>query len=197
MKQRVITLLVAILAAPTTSWAESGDLYGIIGLQHSKIDASSSTRSTDNTETGFDLGIGYPVHDNVAIELIYNDFNEYLQYGTNPAASAANRYTISNSATAWSLGGVFSYPVANKFDLIAKAGLFRWETETDYTRASTNTSGTLPTDTSVSGTDHYYGIGLEYNLENSMKVRVDHTKYREDGTTIDAHRTGVSLLVDF
>jgi OOP family OmpA-OmpF porin len=182
--------------------------------------------SVDDNDSGFNFGIGYEVNEFFSIEAGYVDLGSLLTAsGSASAGGTAGSgtlggynysYTSNLAATAtatvdvdgWTLGGVFKYPATEQLDLFAKAGLFNWDGT--GSASATITTGTLTVDGSnytgthsvggeIDGTDAFYGVGLSYDVNDSIAIRADYTRYKFDAynTTVDADAFGAALVAKF
>ncbi len=183
--------------------------------------------SVDDNDSGFNFGIGYEVNEFFSIEAGYVDLGSLLTAsGSASAGGTAGSgtlggynytYTSNLAATAtatvdvdgWTLGGVFKYPATEKLDIFAKAGLFNWDGT--GSASATITAGTLTVDGSnysagtystggeIDGTDAFYGIGIAYDVNDSIAVRADYTRYKFEAynTTVDADAFGAALVAKF
>ncbi len=223
MKQRVITLLVAILAAPTTSWAQAGDLYGIIGMQNSEVDADTSALSDaglsiDDNDASYNFGIGYQVNDTVSIEAGYMDMGTPLTasgsysatsagsgtYGTSTYSyteNAAGTVNADADADGWTLGAVFNMPVTPQIDLLAKAGYYFWDADVTATGTVTG-AGSVTIDgttysaggtASISASSSKSGEDLYYGIGGSYKLDDNYT-VRGDYTRYEVWDQDVDVI---
>jgi hypothetical protein len=234
MTMKKMMLAAAVLAASGSAFANgmTDKLYGVVGFQNSELDVDTSGLdslgfSTDNDDNSFNLGLGFKVNDNFAVELGYMDMGQVLKSSASFSATtgvitgnigndtytysagAAGSAEVKADADGWTLGAVFSLPVSEKVDVLAKAGIFKWDAKASF-NASLNANETLTVngvaytssaaftvsgDLSEDGTDPYYGVGLSYDINDKFTVRADYTKYEVWDEDIDV--MGAALLVKF
>jgi len=224
-------LAAAVLAVSGSAFAEgmTDKLYGVVGFQNSELDADTSALteigiSVSDDDNGFNLGVGYQVNDFFAVELGYMDMGKVLSASTGTlsvsgagstnlggnsiswTSNLAGSADASADADGWTLAGVFTMPISDKFDAYGKVGLYNWDASARLT--GTISAGTLTVNgtaytsatyeiASVSddGTDPFYGIGLKYNINDKFAVRADYTQYEVWDEDIDV--MGAALLVKF
>lgn len=180
--------LVVALAAGTfgggAAWAQArtaapavnaGDLgfYAGLGAGSVKFDgACSGTTSCDDRDTGFKIFGGYNFNNVFGAELGWHDLGSV---SSSTAAGGGNA-----DVKGLELSAVARFPVTSAFSVFAKAGAFRWDT---------NTSGTF-TGSSGTGTDWTWGLGATYRFTRNWAGRLEWQQFRDvgngGGTDVDA-----------
>nr|WP_297461261.1 porin family protein [uncultured Halomonas sp.] len=133
----------------------------------------------DNVFKGF---VGYEFNPYFATELFYADLGRTRLEGNN----GANTDLESN---AYGVSLVGKLPLADWFELFAKAGMAKWETDVD---------GNLG-DASIDledndGIDPVYGVGAQFNFEPIL-VRAEYERYDFDSDyKIDTFTASVGFL---
>jgi len=211
-KLYLASVAIALAASSTASFGiDAGQFYVTGGIQQMNIDIDTSGTTgatTDEDDTGFNLGVGYKVNDFFSVE------GGYMDLGKASATLSAGGSALGLSMTAGSvtaeadydavyLGGVFEYGINDKLSLNAKGGLYWWDADyratyssatfrlNSYTYVVTNGTTTWSDD----GDDIYYGLGATYNLSDNLQVRADW--YRSDTDDGDVDVLGLNLVTSF
>ena len=190
-------LLVTSLCVVSSSWADQGRFYFGAGVGTTKIDTGIShltgSAKLDDTDTGYRLMLGYQFTPNIAAE------GFYTRYGrASISGNAGDRFqfdgvtyqflttaTINLDISAVGLGGVFSLPVSNSFDLHVRAGMTSW-------KADASAAGTVSNE---NGTDLYYGAGVRYNFNEKTAVSVDYEQSKLSKGLNSASLFSANLIV--
>lgn len=186
-KLKQLALVVAVAAGTfggSAAWAQArtaapannaNDLgfYAGIGVGTAKYDgACSGTTACDDNDTGFKVFGGYNFNNVFGAELGWHDL------GSVSSSTAAG--SGSADVKGLELSAVARFPVTSAFALFAKAGAFRWDT---------NTSGTF-SGGSATGTDWTWGLGASYRFTRNWAARLEWQQFRDvgsgGGTDIDA-----------
>lgn len=147
-----------LLALPQVAMAEG--YYVDIGVGQAKADLPDVAGWTkDDTDTAYSIGFGYKFNNSIAIE------GGYLDLGT--ASYSSGTLKASADVNGFYLGPVLSLPLADKFELNARAGVYFWDADSD------------------NGEDLYFGIGATYNATKNIAVGVDWTRYDIDWADVD------------
>ena len=231
MNKQLNTALAALFlatASMTVSAAENENWYGYVGMQNNELDVNTSSLensglTVDKKDTGFHFGAGYKMNNNLSFEMGYLDIGK-ASIGTGTmSATASGVGTVGGSSYSYSadlagtadatvesdgytLGGIYSVPMADKLEGFLKAGMYFWDAEAKVT--GTITDGTLTIDgtaytagaydvagLSKSGSDLYIGLGGSYELSPELSLRADYTKY--EVWEEDVNVTGLTLVSKF
>lgn len=169
MKKIFVMITACFLSISSISNAEEKYLFGGVKLFNYGIEGSdlqvintslvnlgfsSSTSSTDNTGVGFDLGVGFNVSENLALEVGYVDYGtlEINTTTTGPAETIKTEIS-GNGLTA---AAVLKIGDATE-NFYVKGGMHRWDfkgTATTSLGSSTEPLGT--------GTDPMLGAGFSF-----------------------------------
>lgn len=178
MQRLIATAVLAGLVA-TPAFAQSYQyqpynpnegLYLGAGIGGATLDSDSFDQlndlgaNTDDSDTAYKLFAGYQFNPNFALEGSYLDFGEF-DANLGPKSLEA-------SAEGFGFSLVGKLPIQNGFSLHAKAGLIAWDGDIDYRDSSTGLSASLGGD----GTDPYYGLGAEYQV-NQVILRAEYERY--------------------
>jgi OOP family OmpA-OmpF porin len=124
--------------------------------------------SCDDTDTAWRILAGYRVNRHFALEAGYH------QLGEVSASGPGGRVTIEPKALEFLAVGIL--PVAAKFSVYGKAGLYRGETE-----ASGNSILFGAISESESNTDLTFGVGLQFDFTHNLGVRAEWQRYQDMG----------------
>ena len=169
------------LALPATALAQGAYFGAGIGQSSVDIDCDLDiTCTADEEDTGFKLFGGYNFTPNFGLEAFYVDLGEASITGTDSFLGAA-RATIEVSG--FGLAAVGRLPVADRFEILGKAGLFIWDIDVGV--QSGIGSGSLSDD----GTDLMLGLGGGYKLTENLSLQAEWERFLDVG---DDNTTGQS-----
>src|SRR5918999_616226 len=94
---------------------------GALGQAQVDIDCTGAT-SCDEKDTSWKIFGGYQFNRNLAIELGYINFGEATASGPTPPFGTTS---VKFESTAFELVGVGSMPIADRFSIFGKLGLYR------------------------------------------------------------------------
>ncbi|WP_280553379.1 porin family protein [Halomonas sp. 25-S5] len=181
MKRLIATAALAGLVA-SPAFAQSyqynpaeGPYLGA-GIGHSSLDNDTLNEwdsygvSTDDTDTGYKLFAGYQFNPNFAVEASYLDFGDFSASGS----SGPDNANIKLGVDGFGFALVGKLPIQNGFSVHGKLGMVAWEADLEgnatldgsYYRASAGEDGTDP----------FYGIGAEYEIQQIM-MRAEYERY--------------------
>lgn len=143
----------------------SADL--LIGFADHQIDYHNGSSESGN-DISFGLRGAYSVHQNVAIELAYQDYGETDDTYFDQFGDTINDRVSASAITAGVRG---SYLLQNGFSLSARLGASMWETEARQTGSSLTGERSGKDD----GTGLYFGVGAEYTLNERFSVGAEYT----------------------
>ena len=144
----------------------------------------------DGKDSAWKIFGGYQVNRNFAIELGYTDLGEATVNVSGPGGNL----NASVESSAWELVGIGSLPVANRFSVYGKLGLYRGEVE--GRGAGTVLGVPVNFNEDDSGTDLTFGIGAKFDLTRNLALRGEWQRYNDfSGADIDV--LSVGLVVRF
>ena len=164
-KLRLLAVLCFLTLGSATHALANG--YLLLGAGSSKDDV------LDESATGFKIGVGTMINENLAVEAAYVDLGtidlpafgvEISQYGL--AASLMPVFKISEEAAVY-----------------AKIGLYSWTFE------ASDAFGSGEED----GSDMFFGFGFEYKVEDSASVVVEYESYEVLDGDVDLLSVGVRI----
>ena len=140
---------------------------------------ASSTSSTDNAGWGFEIGLGYNVSDNYAIEGSYVDLGT-LTIKTNLTGPTEN---ITTDITGHSFaGGVKAKFGSDTEHFFVRGGIHSWELNSKVTSSLGVSSDPLG-----SGTDPWGGVGFQWDMLN-----VSYDMYKLGTSDVTSFTLGVN-----
>ena len=203
MKKRckVIAALpfLALMSGP--SLAEKGVYVGLsigqgsVDLPTTEVltlldDGGGAFVNEDDSDTVFDIHVGYQFNEYFAVEGGYANFGEYslsaVSDGTGSTWFAGDTAVASIDGYGFLLGLKAMAPVSENFTLFAKAGLNMWEAEISASVVSVSLSE------DDDGTDAYFGFGATYNI-NNIGINAGFNRYDVAGGDIEAFTIGADF----
>ncbi len=151
--------------------------------------------TADDTDTGYKIFGAYQFNENFALEGGYFDLGEFGYMATTlPAGTLSGDIEISG----WNVDAVGILPFTDRFSAFGRLGL-------NYANAKDSFSGTgavLVTNPSPKERDMNYkvGVGLEYDLTESLGLRAEVERYRIDdaiGNMSDIDLLSLGLVFRF
>jgi len=144
---------------------------------------TSSTTANNQTE-GWKVYTGYQFNKYLGVEGGYANLNDMT------ASSATSAGTVSTNleSEAWMLAAVGSYPVTEKFSVMAKLGAAYVLQVADVKEGAALTQR--------SGDDDYqpyYGVGVSYALVDNFRLRAEWERYDLDEINIDLMTAGFAV----
>jgi OOP family OmpA-OmpF porin len=144
--------------------------------------------SCDTTDTAFKFFGGYKFSPMISAELGYADFGKQHASGTLLGVAASADVKVN----AWELDGVGSWPIANKFSVLGRLGVYRAES-----KASGNASFAgiaVSTNGKASNTGLTYGIGAGYDITQAVTARLEFQRYNKVGGNNAGGKNDVDVI---
>ncbi|MBL3528401.1 MAG: outer membrane beta-barrel protein [gamma proteobacterium endosymbiont of Lamellibrachia anaximandri] len=210
--QLPVALMLAFLLAggglfPRPAEAADGPWYmGVsVGASKSAADAAEldaslaalgySTISTlDNTDIGWKLFGGYQWNPNLAVEAALVDLGQVTSrisgnFGDDLDVFVADVARVHPySARGISASIIGELPVAQRFRLFGKVGLFFWDADID---ARFEVGGQPISFDSKQGVDPVFGAGMKFHINKKTAVRVEWERYEIDRDSVQLFSAGV------
>lgn len=192
MKNLALGLLLSVvsISAFAESPASADVLFGS-AKQASEIDGEELTSGDDMS---FGVRVAFNANEFLALELAYQNYGE-----TDDTYIDAYGDTIHDnvSATAITFGAKGIIPLDNNIALNARLGISSWDLELLATDSSI--PGKFKADDT--GTDLYYGIGIQFKLNPQMSLGVEYTVTQMqpsiDGTAIDHDVSNLAVSLGY
>ncbi len=192
-------LFLAAVCVSSVSWAQGGRFYFSAGVGSSKIDTGitglTGTAKLDDTDTGFRLTLGYQLNRNIGFEGFYSRYGtaaisgntgDRFQFdGTTYQFLTTAKIKLDTSAIG--IGGVFTLPLAEAFDVHARAGMASWRVDASSGSSLSN----------LNGTDIYYGAGARYDFNKSAAVSLDYEQSKLSKGLKNATMVSANLIVKY
>ncbi len=165
MKKTALAILLASMAMPSFASVDTTAFSGEVLFGYANHDASGSPFS----DSVFSYGIrgGYQVNENFAIEASYQELGE--------AEDSNGVNTLKMDASALMLGVKGIYPLQNGFSVVGRLGL------SSLTLDLSDSTGSISDD----GTELYFGIGAQYDINEQFYVGAEYTFVSADIDPID------------
>jgi len=192
LKQVVLACVAVMLFAlgiAFTPMAQAEGGFAGVGFGQTSVDIDCDldiTCSAYDSDTGFKIFGGYQFNPYFAFEVAYLDLGEAKASGTDSFLGSA---TGTIEASGFNFAVVGSFPVAERFDLMAKAGFFRWDLDLS---ASSSVFGSGSA--SETGFSPMFGIGGSFNITKNLGVRVEYEKFLDVGDENTTGQSDVDLL---
>ncbi|MCL7942121.1 porin family protein [Halomonas sp. ATCH28] len=144
--------------------------------------------NTDDSDTAYKLFAGYQFNPNFAVEANYVDLGDFSASGAAGGDSANLKLGVDGFTAAL----VGKLPIQNGFSVHGKLGMVAWDADID---GNATVNGTYYREsTGEDGTDPYYGIGAEYEIDRIM-MRAEYERYdiSESGEDFEIDLVSASL----
>lgn len=206
IKGLVIAALAASLTAGAIATAVAQDVPNWIGVSVGNAKFSNGSNiingsntlsgitpsSGDNSDNAWKIYLGIPFNKYLGMELGYAKLGDQTISGRFSGTSAVSRAT----STAYLIDLVGNVDFNDSFALLGKAGIHRWGVNDDTTK------GTVGATNGADGFDFTYGLGVQYNVNKDVGVRMEWdriNKMGHEGTTgkIDADLITIGVIYRF
>jgi OmpA-OmpF porin, OOP family len=183
IKSSLVTAMLLASISGSVLATEVGQFYGAVDVGMSTLNgfcdaaaAAAGVTSCDDSDIGFRGAVGYQVIPNLAVEAGYGS------YGT--ATATGGGFTLEGEGASFQISAVGSYPVADAFSVIGKLGLAM-----STFKAIANFGG-ASTSAKENDTDVVWGVGVLYNINQSVGLRAQWETIMNDDA-IDLLSVGV------
>ena len=175
---KLATFSVALTGAMSVFAAPPADSGFFVGLDAGQADAHKychNISNCDHSDTSIRGNVGYQFDKNWGAEFGYTSFGSLFR-------SHDNNFDASQKASAWTLSGVGTLPITERFAVFGRVGAARF---------STDNSGTVQ---GVPVKDEkklkpYFGAGVKFDVTQNFAVRAEYQLYnsisRVDGAKDD------------
>jgi opacity protein-like surface antigen len=181
-----LALMASILGSPL---AEASPYYVTINAGLSRLkdfcNSPATGFSCNDSAIAYGLDGGYQFTDRFGVELAYANFGSPKTSGL---VSGSN-VEVTEEISGFRLSGTASFPISNSFAITGKLGVAR----TSLNNISTVTPGPVIPNYTASTTSLAYGIGVKYNINQSVALRVQYENLGKIGDEITGTDT-LSLL---
>ena len=168
-------LLGAAMAAssPAALAQAPGDMGWYVGASLGQTEVNldcTGTTACDDKDSSWKIFAGYQFVRNFALEFGYTDLGEVT--ASTPAIGIIPPASVAIESTVWELVAVGMLPLAERFSLYGKLGLYRADTDIEVNFVSLGSV----TD-SDSNTDLTFGIGVRFDITPRLGVRLEWQRY--------------------
>lgn len=208
MKTISALLLSAAALSPLAAHAEGGTWYAAIAIGQSTYDADKgdadrslnsagfaiTDSSLDDSDTGYKIMGGYKFNDNLAVEAGYVD----LGHATYKVSVTGANAKLDLHAYGLSVDAVGTLPFGAGFSGYLRAGLIAAWVESDV--SATGSGGSASDDSTDSSVKPAAGVGLAYDLNETLTVRIEYERYfdlKSDAGNGDIDLASVGLVARF
>jgi len=176
-------IMLAGASAAQAEWYIGADTIqnqAIPHLDSLALDSLQTYRNDDHSN-GVSLFGGFKTKDNFSLQLEYQDD---LSFGIDDMFAGSSLWfpeaTADNfESNAVFLSGTHSYQINENGFFYMKGGLFNWEVDSNYYESHANYLG------QSSGTDLFYGLGANYDLNARFAVSAEWERYEMEKSDID------------
>ena len=175
-----------LIAAGLMSWTSAGAQAQATGMQLNMdsgfyLGAGVGKSRTgdgcfgvcDTTSRSWNVSAGYQVNPYFALEAGYADLGEAVTSGTLVGVPVTARL----ETTVIEFVGVGMLPITDAFSFYAKAGIYRYDTDSSTTGAAVGTS-------SETGAGFTFAGGLQYSFTRNIAARLEWQSYSDVGTGV-------------
>jgi len=182
LKTKMAVLSIAVIAATSAYAAPDSDSGVLIGLDVGRAEARKNcdgVADCDSSDASIRGNIGYQFDKNWSAELGYTSFGTLFR-------SNDNNFDASQKANAWTVSGIGTLPLNDRFGVFGRAGVARYET---------NNSGSVQ---GVAVKDRqdvkpYLGAGAKFNVTPNFALRAEF-QYYADISGVDGSKDDVQSL---
>jgi len=160
--------LASAMALTGPAFAQDSGFYAGLHIGQSSADdacdgISGAGVSCDDKDTAWKILGGYQFNRHLAVEIGYTDLGEVSASGPGGSASV--------ESTAFEVVAVGIFPIADKFSIYGKLGMYRGDTEATAPGVSE----------SETNNDLTFGFGVRYDFTKNLGVRAEWQKYSDVG----------------
>ncbi len=179
-------LFVLTAAISLPSFAQG--FYTFADYTHNKLEGSADGDSASESDSGYNLGLGYKINNTISVELAYRDIYKKTIHESNSDYSFTGKSTV----TAIQLSALAFYPLNDKFSFFGRLGYGQLKSKYSYTG-----QGWGETD-SGSGSQSYnralLGVGTHLSLNEHWGMRLEYDRFAKiEGTSVSSVNLGVEF----
>lgn len=180
MKTLSTLLAIALtVSAPVTTLADDG-FFVAAGLGSAELSEDFDGFDVDASSTAYRIAVGWRFSEFLAIGGGYQNFGRFDQTLDIDGTSTE----VSLKADGFTLGGIVSWPVGNRWSLFARAGAFFWDGDAEINDA---------TEASPEDTNLYLGAGARVVLTERWSLTADGSRYALDDTSSTVVSIGIYM----
>lgn len=155
-------------------------------------DGSVGSVELEDQDTGFRFFGGFELDRNLALEIGYVNFGEQTARGDSDGSGpywTGGEASVESQVDGLDFGLVGTLPISDELSLLARVGVLSWEGELTYEDPA------FVEKYSDSGSDVFFGGGLEFAPGGPLAVRGEFTRYSIDDVDVDT--VSASLVYRF
>ncbi len=156
-------------------------------LDASSFDVAGVSGSVDEEGTVLGLRAGYELNQYVAIEAAYRTLGE-AGFNGNVMGCAVDITVDTTVIEATILGQL---PLGDRWDLLGRVGAARWDVDADLRSPCVSAAD------SDDGTGMTYGLGVQYNLTESVGLRAEWQQYEDVADEEEVSTVTAGLIFRF
>lgn len=146
----------------------------------------------NDTDTGFKVFAGMNFTPTIAGEFGYVDLGKFTINANGNIRGIPVGINGDAKAHGWTVSGVLTLPIANQLSFLARLGLNDWKVEESASGSGGGVSASA--NQSATGTDPYFGLGLQYAMNKNLGLRGEWERYKNLGDTDTTGQSDVDLL---
>lgn len=164
--------LASALALSAPAAAQDAGFYLGAAIGQTQVDLDCTGASTcDDKDSSWKIFAGYQLNRNFALEFGYADLGEASLSGPTPPFGTTSAKI---EATAFELVAVGLLPIADRFSIYGKLGLYRADTDAQATVTALGSASE-----SDSNTDLTFGVGVRYDFTRNLGIRAEWQRYSD------------------
>jgi OOP family OmpA-OmpF porin len=173
-------ILIAATSASASGWSVGGGLSGVVYDEEFCDTFSGTDIDCEDTDTGVKFFAGYDFNKNFRVEWFYADLGE---------ARAEDVFGdfVSLEADGAGIAAMPMAPIAERWDLFGRLGLFSWDGTVEA-----NVSG-VSDSISDDGSDPFFGFGARYRLGDQGSFRLGWDLYELDDFEVTTFTVGFGV----
>lgn len=122
------------------------------------------------SDIAYKIGAGLDVSSIIDVEVAYTDL------GTFDLDTNQRHVSGGIDASGFEASTLIKTPMSSKTQLTGRLGMFMWETK-ETAKVNYQDGGSSQASKKSSGTDPFFGIGINHQLSNNFSVRGEYLKY--------------------
>jgi len=174
----------ATFAGPVLAQDTGFYIGGALGQAQIDLDCTGAT-SCDDKDSSWKIFGGYQFNKNFALEFGYGNLGEASLSGPTPPLGTTS---VKFESTLFELVAVGSLPLADRFSIYGKIGLYRADTDADVSNSVLGS-----TTESDSNSDLTFGVGVRYDFTRNLGVRAEWQRY-SDVTAGDFGESDIDVI---
>ena len=198
-KQLGIVVVYSFLSLAANAADNGFFVEGGAGRSVAKL-GNTAVLNVSDSDTTWLLGAGYNFNKYIGVEVGYRELGIVKASASGAVAgtfygspfSATGTLSASADADGVYVGPVLTLPLNDQFGISARVGAYRWSLEENANASGSLTykgvvyAGSVAASAKDRGTDAYYGLGGNYNLQKNFGVSLNYNRFRVFGTNVDS-----------